>query len=349
MWYLIIKFARILVIAVHTRRWFARLIRFLSNIGHWVAEWFSSPLIVRASRSLVRWSMVWNSNRITHSAREWWAIVWTDDRLMLSKNCTFIILFEFSPIYTICSLGTVCGRRRYYCGRCSVYGVAPTVTDVDWLVTTLDSARASILWLQIMMNFHFLMCCVLSGLVHIRLMRVNILFVSLWWLWLKWAKSVGREATNGLDVILNLWSNLIISDERATDGSLGVSFLVLALAFALISLSKLILRRVIVLHILNILVFVHCEGRDGVDRNLTILNISSRVSRGFWCCIGRTRIAGSRLPVRSNELDSSATSLINEIFHERVAPLLATALSHTRIMLRLRCVHLTLTLFPAIF
>ena len=352
--HLVVKFTRILVVAVDTWRWFPRLVHFGWNIAHRIVQRLGSPLIIRCSVTnfVILSIMLGNYNALAHPALERRAIILTcDGRMLSTKDWTFVILLVISPVNTACSTLRIVVRGNCRDDRrwSTIYGIAPIVRHVDWWVVS-NTARygAAILLLQIVMHLDFLMGWLLGWLIEIRLLWTDILFISLGWLWLKRPEGIGRQATDCLDIILNLWGYFVVSDEGAANRSLCVALVVLTLALPLIALSKLILRWVIILHVLNILVFVHGEWGNAIHGNLVALNVRSWVSSRFWCAVCAARVARPRLPMRSDELDSTSTSLVDEVFHERVASLLTTTLSHTVLMLCLR-VHLTLSLFPAIF
>lgn len=353
MWHLVVKFTWILVVTVNTGRRFSRLVHLRCHIAHSIVQWLRPPLILRSSITyfVILSIVLGNDHALAHPALERRSIILSSNGPVLPANdWTFIKLFEISPINTACTclwIIVVCHRsdNRWWS---SIDRVASTVCHVDWWRVVADAARhrAAIVLLQVVRHFYLLVT--LSRLIEISLLISNVFFVSLGGLWLKRSEGIGGKATDCFDVILNLWSDLIVSDEGTADRSLRVSFFVLTLALSLVALSQLILSWVVVLHVLNVLVLVHCERRDSIHSCLVALNVRSWVSCGFWCAVCAARVTWPRLPVRPNELDGSSTSLIYEVFHERVASLLTAALSHTILMLCLR-VHLTLSLFPAIF
>jgi hypothetical protein len=151
--YLIVEFTWILVVTVHTGRWFARLVHFGCDIAHGVVQWFSSALIICSTITyfVILSIMLSNYDTLAHSTLEWWPIVLTCDRWMLStKDWTFVELFKISPVYTICtSLGIVVWR---HCGDDSRWSaidrIASCVRHVDWWVVTHATChRANIMLL----------------------------------------------------------------------------------------------------------------------------------------------------------------------------------------------------------
>ena len=257
-------------------------------------------------------------------------------------------MLKFSPINTICSLRIITSNCCNNCRWSSIHRVTPIVSDINLRVRVSISDGASISVLQITMNFHFLINSLITCLIKSSLMRIHIFFLSLWRLWLKWPECIGSETTNYFHIILNFRCNFIISHERTTDRPLAIAFFVLTFTFPLVALCELVLSWVIVLNILHVLVLVHSKRRDVCDWYLVILNISSRISCCLWSNSSTIWITWSRLPMRSDELDSTSTSLVQKTLHKRIASLLAASLSQRIFMHRLRA-HLPLSLFPAIF
>ena len=358
MWHLIVKFTWILVVTVHTWRRLSRLVHFWCDIAHGIVQWLRPPLILRSSIThfIILSTVLGNDHALAHPTLERRSVILSSNRSMRpAHDRTFSKLFEISPVNTAwctCLWVVVVARHR---GDdrwwSSIHRVTSTICHVDWWwVVAADTTRhrAAIVLLQVVLHFDLLVT--FGRLIEISLLISNAFFVSLWGLWLEGPEGISGKAADCFDIILYLWSDLIVSDEGAADRSLRVAFFVLTLALSLVALRQLILRRVVVLHVLHVLVLVHCERRDSIYSCLVALNICSWVSCSFWCAtVCAAGVAWARLPVRANELDGSSTSLVYEVFHERVASLLTTALSHTILVLCLRRVHLTLPLFPAIF
>ena len=167
---------------------------------------------------------------------------------------------------------------------------------------------------------------------------------------------MSSKVANSLNIVLNLWSDLVVSYKGSAYWSFVVCLFVLTLAFSVVLVvrdarwnSLLICGRVVLLNVLHVLVFIHDhEGRHIAMRYLLCIQIGPRIPSCFWspvCWIGVTR---SRTNVRANKFHGSSTALAaDEILHERIASLLTTAGLGVRILVH--ALFVKYSLFPAIF
>lgn len=165
-----------------------------------------------------------------------------------------------------------------------------------------------------------------------------------------------RKIANSLDIVLNLWCDLVVSNICTANRSFVICLFILTLAFSVILVvrqahwsSLLVCWRVVVLNVLQVLVFIHDnKGRDICLRNLLCIQIGSGIPSCFGSPIGWIWVAWSGSNMGTNKFHSSSTTLaIDEVLHERIASLLSTACLGIRVVVH--TLFVKNTLFPAIF
>lgn len=145
---------------------------------------------------------------------------------------------------------------------------------------------------------------------------------SLGRMWLQRPQGCRCQASDCLHVGLDLYCYLTVTNERAADRPLIlIALLVLALALPLVPLSRCKLIGV-VLHVLYVLVFIHCVDGATAWIDLIALNVGAGIPRGLGIVVA-CRAVLARLPMRPHEFHCPASSLADETLDERVTSLLA--------------------------
>ena len=166
---MVVKLAWILIIAVHAWRRFARLINFLLDGRHiWIVQRISSPLVLWGTEMrFVDGSVVSNNNTFTHSTGEGWSISLGYHLRMLADYCALVVVLEVSTIdYCILRLWTSLLTRPNHSRRSSVHWVTSAIRHIHCtVVAAWDYYRVVFFFLQLIMEFYFLMHSLLRGVV----------------------------------------------------------------------------------------------------------------------------------------------------------------------------------------